>query len=75
MRFKHVDYDDKAKQQTAEFKAQVELIESTIDLFPNSRPKNLALTALEECYMWLGKMIRDEQLNRDVVVAGPQGKA
>ena len=31
----------------------------------DSRPKSLLLTALEEAYMWSGKAIRDEQIERD----------
>lgn len=26
--------------------------------------KSLAITKLEECYMWIGKAIRDEQIAR-----------
>jgi hypothetical protein len=40
-------------------------LEAFIEEGPDSRAKSLALTKLEECYMWIGKMIRDEQIAED----------
>lgn len=36
-----------------------ELIEVNL---PNSREKSLALTKLEECFMWIGKAVRSRQI-------------
>ena len=36
-----------------------------INLLPEGRAKSLALTKLEECYMWIGKAIRDAQMKRN----------
>ncbi len=62
-RFAYVAYDAEASQKQAVFKAEVErlalLIESQLK---PSRPSSLALTKLEEVYMWVGKAIRDEQV-------------
>jgi len=63
-RFDYVKYDglSQAAQELAKEKAKE--LETVIEAFPNGRAKSLALTKLEEVYMWIGKMIRDEQLVR-----------
>ena len=65
-RFDYVKYDDKATDDQGAFKRVVEVLEIEIDqrLRPG-RAKSLALTALEECYMWIGKAIRDDQIARN----------
>ncbi len=62
-RFAYVAYDAEASQKQAVFKTEVERLELLIEsqLKP-SRPSSLALTKLEEVYMWVGKAIRDEQV-------------
>jgi hypothetical protein len=40
-------------------------VESLIESLGKSRPQSLALTSLEECYMWIGKAIRDNQIERN----------
>ena len=64
-RFDYVKYDESAvvKQQLAKsWMLNVEeFIESKL---PPSRAKSLALTKLEEVYMWVGKAIRDEQIDQ-----------
>lgn len=68
-RFDYVKYDDLAQVRQAAFKDQVEYLENLIcGNFHNpacGRAKALALTALEECYMWIGKAIRDDQIARN----------
>lgn len=64
-RFDYVAYDGIAGDQQSVAKAAVTRVESMIDAFPNGRAKSLALTALEESYMWIGKAIRDEQIARN----------
>lgn len=65
-RFDYVKYDDKAMDQQALLKGKVSELEGMIDRFTVSpRAKALALTKLEECYMWIGKAIRDDQIARN----------
>jgi hypothetical protein len=64
-RFDYIAYDDEAKELQSEFKALFAKVEFQIDAFPPGRAKALALTALEESYMWVGKAIRDGQIARN----------
>lgn len=64
-RFDYVKYDNRAAEEQREFKRSFESVESLIDLhLKDGRAKSLALTKLEEAYMWIGKAIRDEQIAR-----------
>jgi hypothetical protein len=65
-RFDYVKYDSSSVLTQELFKNEVSELESYIDaeLFSN-RAKALALTKLEECYMWIGKAIRDDQIERN----------
>ncbi len=64
-RFDYVKYDDKAQAEQAEFKALFEEIELKITRNGSSdRSRSLALTNLEQAYMWIGKVIRDDQVAR-----------
>lgn len=75
-RFDYVKYDgtascfqQNAKEKFGELEGLIEMIKN------NSVPRNsqvvtarsaaMALTKLEECYMWVGKAIRDEQMARN----------
>ena len=65
-RFDYVKYDDKAVEMQNGVKYQVTELERFIESFCKSpRAKALALTKLEECYMWIGKAIRDDQIQRN----------
>ena len=64
-RFDYVKYDDISAQHQALAKEQVEAVETVIDQLPDSRAKELAYNKLEECYMWIGKAIRDELISRE----------
>lgn len=64
-RFDYIKYDDKATAHQKLFKDQFQLLEVSIAYHGDGRAKSLALTALEEAYMWIGKMIRDEQIARN----------
>ena len=47
----------------SEFKDQCTTLERLIEnLLPGSREASLAITKLEECYMWIGKAIRNSQV-------------
>lgn len=65
-RFDYVKYDEKSQLQQAKMKAVVEAVEREIDahLMPGCQ-KQEALKALEVCYMWCGKAIRDNQIMRN----------
>jgi hypothetical protein len=64
-RFDYIAYDEEAKALQAEFKRLFINIERHINEFDCGRAKALALTALEESYMWVGKAIRDDQITRN----------
>lgn len=68
MRFSYVKYDEKAVADQVNAKMLCESLEAFISgLGTNhglNRPTSLALTKLEEVYMWIGKAIRDEQIQR-----------
>jgi hypothetical protein len=63
-RFDYVKYDEAAQAKQAEFKSAFEALDATVDRLANGRAKSLAITKLEEAYMWIGKAIRDEQIAR-----------
>lgn len=65
-RFDYVKYDEKAQLQQAKIKAAAEQMERLIEehVMPGNK-KHDALRALEHCYMWCGKGIRDEQIMRN----------
>lgn len=78
-RFDYVKYDDHAfalqgltKDMCIELEKMIETIGSTLDPVTDKskvgRSKASALTKLEECYMWIGKAIRDDQIARNPVV-------
>lgn len=65
-RFDYVQYDEKAQNLQSMAKNHVTVIELLLTgNLPNSREKSLALTKLEEAYMWIGKAIRDDQITRN----------
>lgn len=64
-RFDYIRYDEISTKQSEFFKAAFESIEKEVMMsLSDGRAKSLALTNLEEAYMWLGKAIRDEQIAR-----------
>lgn len=64
-RFDYVKYDETAILKQAMFKEMFETVDKTIEMeMTNSRAKSLILTKLEEAYMWIGKAIRDEQVEK-----------
>ena len=65
-RFSYIKYDEGMANVQAQMKTMVEGLEQDIEAFvPNGRAKYLALTKLEECYMWIGKGLRDKQIERN----------
>ena len=64
-RFDYVKYDEQAISDQEVAKHRVISIEALIDQLESPRAKALAHTKLEECYMWIGKAIRDDQIARN----------
>lgn len=65
-RFAYVKYDDAAIRLQEAAKELSEALEGLIeDEIESPRAKALALTKLEEVYMWVGKGIRDDQIKRN----------
>lgn len=76
MRFSYIQYDERALNLQQELKKKFEEIEKFADHFlPDSRPKSLLMTALEEAYMWSGKAIRDDQIKRCAAVGSTSDSA
>lgn len=61
-RFDYVRYDDEAQRVQTQLKGAFNNIDLMLSQLPDGRAKSLALTKLEEAYMWVGKAIRDEQV-------------
>jgi hypothetical protein len=66
MRFEYVKYDDLRNLKQMKLKEFFEEIEgyANINLI-EGRAKSLFMTKLEECYMWAGKALRDEQIKEN----------
>jgi hypothetical protein len=65
-RFDYVKYDQEATKAQEGFKNSFLLLEQAVDhKIYSPRAKALALTKLEEAYMWIGKAIRDDQIVRN----------
>lgn len=78
-RFDYVKYDDHAfalqgltKDMVMELEKMIDTIGSSLDPLADKskvgRSKAMAITKLEEVYMWIGKAIRDDQIARTPVV-------
>lgn len=65
-RFDYVKYDEQSVEKQNKIKKLFQDIETSVDeCLDNGRAKSLVMTHLEEAYMWTGKAIRDEQIERD----------
>lgn len=65
-RFDYIKYDLTAQDLQGAFKlgfAAIELLCN--EHLRNGRAKSLVVTKLEEAYMWVGKAIRDDQIERN----------
>lgn len=63
-RFDYVKYDTQAMEQQSEFKQKFIELEALSEKLKDGRAKSLVMTYLEITYMWVGKALRDEQLDR-----------
>lgn len=64
-RFDYVQYDQKAQEIQSAAKLAFQSLAEAIETLPAGRAQSLALTKLEEAYMWVGKAIRDDQIKRN----------
>lgn len=68
-RFDYVKYDETAVNQQNAAKDLCQQLELVINSFTarvgSARAAAIAHTKLEECYMWIGKAIRDQQIERN----------
>ena len=65
-RFDYVKYDHKANEDSNLFKASFSVLERYLEeKISDGRSKSLALTKLEEAFMWTGKAIRDDLIKRE----------
>ena len=65
-RFDYVQYDEKAQQDQHTFKYMFQEMEHHVQTkLKPGRAQSLIFTKLEEAYMWVGKAIRDEQIERN----------
>lgn len=64
-RFDYVKYDEEAQRHQEHFKNIFLGLETEIENLEEGRAKSLALTHLEITYMWIGKALRDECIERN----------
>lgn len=65
-RFDYIAYDETASTCQHVFKRELTLFEDAVEnLIKCPRSKALALTKIEEAYMWIGKGIRNDQIARN----------
>lgn len=64
-KFDYVKYDDQAAAQQAFYKGKFMELDQVVESLEPGRAKSLAITKLEEAYMWVGKALRDEQVKRN----------
>ena len=74
-RFDYVQYDDQAKSIQFNFKNLFQEVEAEIEKFGDSENKTLAMKSLEVAYMWIGKTIRDEQIDRNSETKLEEGRS
>ena len=63
--FDYVMYDTKSIDQQHEFKEIFSTLEEMTEKLGAGRAQSLVKTKLEEAYMWVGKAIRDNQIQRN----------
>jgi hypothetical protein len=66
MRFDYIKYDGLRIVKQKTLKGMFEELEDyAVNNFIEGRSKSLFMTKLEECYMWAGKSLRDEQIKEE----------
>lgn len=61
-RFDYVQFDEKQTVDAAELKLTFSILAARVEQLGQGRAQSLALTKLEEAYMWCGKALRDIQI-------------
>ncbi len=64
-RFEFIKFDDQAKTEHASFTEKFKEIEQDILTIRSTPYRFEAMKCLEACYMWVGKAIRQEQIQRN----------
>lgn len=66
-RYDFVKYDEQAAKLSNEYKQRFQELECYLyaDLGKGGRSLATALTKIEEAFMWVGKAIRDNQIERN----------
>ena len=66
-RFDFIQYDNISMERQVNFKEQFTKLANEIEIIStgNERASLIALIKLEECYMWVGKAICDDQIRRN----------
>lgn len=73
-RFDFIKFDEEAIEVQADLKSAYERLAACIEARTKSpRYKALSLTALEESFMWVGKALRDDVIERNKVNAKVNG--
>lgn len=68
-RFSYVKYDTETSAKSEMFKGLCEqLDQAMVENLPHGRERNLAHTNLEQVFMWIGKALRDQQIEKDGAV-------
>lgn len=67
MKFDYVKFDAQSEEIQAHFKAMYDGILILADSIKDGRSKNYLVAKLEESYMWVGKGIRADQLEREKI--------
>jgi hypothetical protein len=68
-RFDYVKYDEEANEAQAVLKSHFKGVENAVDTYIDPGLRSRIYDKLEEAYMWCGKAIRDDQLNRNELVS------
>lgn len=63
-RFDYVAWDEESQNICNTLKVQCQTVEAELIHLSESREKSMAITKLEETFMWIGKAIRSDQLKR-----------
>lgn len=73
-RFDYVKYDGPAIESQAAAKAAVTRVEALIEEIKSPEAKKNAMDALEVAYMWIGKGIRNDQIQRNGTAELEEGR-
>lgn len=61
----HVEFNARTQADCDDLRYQFDCLIEKVEALGPSRPGSLALTKLEEAFMWTGKALRDRQVKDD----------